>query len=56
MVVFEHDHAAEIVSMRIDAADHHAILFNETEAGSGLSGSGDLALPTGLTGKVTKSL
>ena len=55
MVVLEHDHATEIVSVRVDAADHHAVFLDETETGGGLSGSGDLALPSGLSGEVTES-
>ena len=31
MVVFEHDHAAQIVAMRVDTADEHAILFDQSE-------------------------
>jgi hypothetical protein len=32
VVVLEHDHGTEVVSVRIDSADHHAVLFNEPEA------------------------
>lgn len=31
VVVFEHDHAAQIVPVRVDAADEHAILFDQSE-------------------------
>ena len=55
MVVLEHDHATEIVSVRVDAADHHAVFLDETEPGGGLSGSGDFALPSGLSGEITES-
>ena len=55
VVVLEHDHAAEIVTVRIDTTDHHAVLFDESEPGRRLARPGDLALPAGLTCEVTES-
>jgi hypothetical protein len=45
VVVLEHDHAGEIVPVRIYATDHHTVLFDEAEAGGRLPRPGDLALP-----------
>jgi hypothetical protein len=41
VVVLEHDHARQIVSMRVDAPDQHPVLFDQPEPGSGLSRSGN---------------
>ena len=32
VVVLEHDHRAEVVAVRVDAADQHAVLLDEAEA------------------------
>lgn len=45
VVVLEHDHAGEVVPVRIYATDHHTVLFDEPEAGGRLPRPSDLALP-----------
>jgi len=39
MVILEHDHGREIHAMGISASDQHAVLFDQTESGSGLAGT-----------------
>lgn len=45
MVVLEHGHGAEVVAMRVRAADKNAILLHEPEARGVFAGSGDDSLP-----------
>lgn len=37
MVVLEHNHAGQIVSVRVNSSDQHPILFNKAEARGSLS-------------------
>jgi hypothetical protein len=39
MVIFKHDHAAEIVAVCVNATDDHTILLNETETWRSPTGS-----------------
>lgn len=55
MVILEHDHTAQIVSMRIHAADHHAVLLHEPESGRGLARAGDGAFPALCSGEVAEA-
>jgi hypothetical protein len=54
MIVLEHDHTAQIVSMWVHPANHHPVLFHGTEAGGSLAGSSDGAFPSGRGGEVTE--
>ena len=44
VVVFEHRHGAEVVSVRVAAADQHAVFLDKPETGCGLAGSGEGAI------------
>ena len=44
MVVLEHDHARQIVPVRVDPADEHPVLLDEPEARRRLARAGDDAL------------
>jgi hypothetical protein len=54
MVILEHDHTAQIVSMRVHAADHHAVLLHEPEPGRGFARAGDGAFPALCSGEVAE--
>ena len=41
MVVLEHDHRREVVSVSVDSTDEHAILFHKSKAGSRLASACD---------------
>lgn len=56
VVILEHDHAREVMSVRINSADHHAVFFDKTEAGRGLACAGDGAGPAGIGGDIFESL
>lgn len=45
VVILEHGHGAEVVAVRVGAADEDAVLFHEAEAGGRFAGSGQSAGP-----------
>lgn len=47
VVILEHDHGAEVHPMAVCAADQHAVLLDEAEAGRGLARAGELATVAG---------
>ena len=54
VVVFEHDHTAQIVPVRIHSANHHPVFLNESESRCRLSRAGDHAMPVRRASKVPK--
>lgn len=51
VVVLEHDHGGEVVSVGIRAADNHGVLFDGTQARGGLAGAGNDACVAALRGQ-----
>jgi hypothetical protein len=45
VVVFQHDHTAQVVAVRVNATNEHAVLLDKAETGSRLASAGDDALP-----------
>lgn len=54
VVVLQHDHRREVVTVRVDTTDEHAVLLDKAEAGSRLAGTSDQALPSLSTSHVAE--
>jgi hypothetical protein len=55
MIILEHDHAAQIVSVGIDTPNHHPVLFHKPESRCRLSCSSYRTFPTALPGCISES-
>jgi hypothetical protein len=48
VVVLEHCHGRQVLTVRVAAADYHAVFFDETETWGGFSGAGEGVFVAGV--------
>lgn len=55
MIIFQHDHTAQIMSMWIDSPNHHTVFLNGSESRCSLSSTGNCSLPSCCSSKISES-